>query len=448
MRVGLSLALSQPVYAGGGASAPVLTGAIFTPGGSGAPDQLELAYTGSTVGFRVYMATGTNPLTVSAAQLYAGSGGTNTLEFADAAPGTNVDIAGFTATSNSATRLAVALIRESDGGLASDVEIVTVSGLDFTLPTLSSATTNSAGTLVTLTMSENIFGTESTANWSVERNGTPQTPSAVDITGSSIALTVTGLLSGETITVNYSGGDLEDGKGNPLASISDGAVTNTVPSAVGFEAPTAYTQQTDIRSGGTPSQTTSGVFAGAGDYLVCLASEHDVSNNSAFTLSGTGLTSTLLTSSSAAKTGRVGTFIYWVTTTGASDLTVTETANFTSQERRIVVMKANGLTNTGAIVNSSASLSTPFSTTLAAVPAGHHVAAITANRGVVMTDHAYSGSFVSGDRVYFALEQTFDNFSVSVAEKEAASTGTFTSTVALSPSAGHSVMSAVALDPL
>ncbi len=441
--------VSSPIRGLGTGVPPVLTGLIFTAGGSGVHDSLELAYNTSS-GHRVYIATGGNSLSVTAAQLLAGSGGTDVDEFANYALGTEIDITGLTSASEASTRIAAALIRPTGDPLASNVRTVTVSGLDFTAITMSSATTNSAGTLVTLTMSEAAFGTENTANWSVERNGTPQTPSAVDITGSTISLTVAGLQTGETITVNYSGGDLEDGKGNPLAAITDGAVTNAV-STVGFGPAAVFTQTTTIDGNtGTTFQTIAAAFDSAGSWLVHLASIHENPANSLFALSGPNVTSaTLLTDTTGVKTGRVSTSVYWVVTSGASDLTITETANISSYGRRIVVQKANGLTNTGAIVGNATSASTSFSVALASVPSGHYVSAMFANRLAAMTGVAFAGSFVAGDEVHdLTAVVGADNFTSAAASADATSTGTFTCTINLTASSSHSVMSAVALAPI
>lgn len=216
------------------APAPVLTGVTYTDNNDGTPASLAITYTGDVTGYRVYIATGGASLAVSAAQLYAGAGGTDTIEFADFAVGSDIDVTGLTSASEAATQIAVALIKSADGSDPSNVVLEDVTGLDFTAPTLSSAASDSAGTAWVLTMSENIFGTEDAGDWTAEVDAVPITVSAVDITGSTITLTVTPApLNGDVLTVSYSGGDLTDADGNALAAISDAAVTNNVPSAGG-----------------------------------------------------------------------------------------------------------------------------------------------------------------------------------------------------------------------
>ncbi len=431
---------------------PAITSVIFTAGSGGSPASLTLGYSGDGTGYTVRFATGTDPLTVSPAQMHARSGGTNVLEHGlPTALGTNIDVTGLTATSEAATRLAVCLIN-ADGSGASNVVTIPVSGLDFTTAQLSAATTNTAGSLVTLTFTEALVGTRLAANWTVALNGTPQTPSAIGGSGNTVTLTLgTAATFGQTVTVSYSGGDLEDGAGNPLAAITGAAVTNAVSNPTGFEAPLVYTQTSTIRSGGaTPSQTTAAAFPGAGSWLVDLASIHDNAGNSAFTLSGPAVTSAvLLTDSTGVKTGRVGSYIYWVTTSAASDLTVTETANRDSYNRRIIVQKTNGLTSAGAIVGNAVTSGTSFSVALAAVPAGRYVSAVFANRLAAMTGVAFSGSFVAGDEVHdLTAVAGADNFTTAVASADATATGTFTATITLTASSAHSVMSAVALAPI
>lgn len=210
------------------AAAPTLDSVTFTDNNDGTPAELTLTYSGDVTGYRVYIATGDATLSVSAAQLYAGSGGTGSLEFTDFAVGTNIDITGLTATSNSAVRIQAALIKSADGSDPSSVRIVTVSGLDFTAPTFSSAEVGTIdGDTLEITASKTLYGTPAAADFTLTGN----TISAASIVGGKVRLTLgTTANTGDDYTgdLSYtqSAGSIVDGDGNELANFTSQNVTN------------------------------------------------------------------------------------------------------------------------------------------------------------------------------------------------------------------------------
>ena len=169
-----------------------------------------------------------------------GSGGTGTSEFTDFAVGSDIDITGLTSTSESAVRISAALIKSSDGSDPSNVRTVTVSGLDFTNPTVSSAATDVAGDTITLTMSENVQFSQDVADW-VLSGVSAGTPTIDSVTGSgtstiTIEISTNLVANGDTVTLAYtdSDSDVRDPDGNNLQNFSGTAVTNNVPGGGNF----------------------------------------------------------------------------------------------------------------------------------------------------------------------------------------------------------------------
>lgn len=210
----------------------------FNDPGNGVPDTIAAtwSYSGSdTLVFYGVTSTATTPPGADAAaqraNIIAGTGTGNLEEFViDPAPVSDFDLSGLTSTSNSATRIHGFLAEKNNGGVSA-IATVTVSGLDFTAPTRSSVATDSSdGTTVIVTYSENIYGTEDAADWTI----TGHTVSNVAISGTTVTLTITpAIANGDSDTLSYSGGDLADGDGNPVATFSGVAVTNNVPAASG-----------------------------------------------------------------------------------------------------------------------------------------------------------------------------------------------------------------------
>jgi uncharacterized repeat protein (TIGR02059 family) len=149
---------------------------------------------------------------------------------------------------------------------------------DSVSPTFSSATTNAAGTEVTLTFGEVLSATTAAASaFSVVVNGTPVTPSSVTISGSSVVLAVSPAIQvGDTVSFTYTdptaGNDsnaVQDAIGNDVASISSTPVTNA--SSVDTRVPSFVSATTN--SAGTTvtltySEALSATTAGASDFAV------------------------------------------------------------------------------------------------------------------------------------------------------------------------------------
>ena len=117
---------------------------------------------------------------------------------------------------------------------------------DTTAPTTSTATVSSAGTTVTMGMSEtlNSSSTPAASAFAVSVDGTSVTPTAVSISGSNVALTLTSAVeAGSIVSVAYtkpsSGNVLEDATGNEMASFNTaGSITTTNSSTVDTILPT------------------------------------------------------------------------------------------------------------------------------------------------------------------------------------------------------------------
>lgn len=133
---------------------------------------------------------------------------------------------------------------------AADGDAVSSNGftLDTVAPVVSSASTNAAGDLITITMSKEVFGAGDTTKWTLNGISGTQTIEAVTITGSSVALQLGGnpAIGSDTIALDYANGDVKDATSNDLANFSGQAVTNNVP-ATYTEALVTVNNTPDIR---------------------------------------------------------------------------------------------------------------------------------------------------------------------------------------------------------
>lgn len=204
----------------------------FVAGGAGTADNLRalgFTYSGAdTLDF--FGVTTTTATLLSKADIEAGTGTGALEEFSvlDVDVTTlDVILSGLTSTSEAATHIQ-GFIKERNNGGSSQVRVTTVTGLDFTSPTLSTAATDAGGTITTLTFSENVFGTAVTGNWTLDEDTVPVAISNVEISENTVTLTHAAVSSGTTLTISYSGGNIRDAKSNALATITDAAVTNNV----------------------------------------------------------------------------------------------------------------------------------------------------------------------------------------------------------------------------
>lgn len=96
-------------------------------------------------------------------------------------------------------------------------------------PTLSSAIINAAGTSLTLTYNEALDTGSTPATGAFSLAGTARTVSGVNVTGSTVVLTLSGAVAqGATVTVSYTAGGspIQDSAGNDAANLTNQAVTN------------------------------------------------------------------------------------------------------------------------------------------------------------------------------------------------------------------------------
>ncbi|WP_139210055.1 hypothetical protein [Palleronia pelagia] len=128
------------------APAPILDTASFDP----ATNTLSYTYSNSVTGFRLYAAAATASIAVNTGNLYNGTGGTGVLEYTNSPIGEGVT-SDFTTAADGAVRIAICLIRESDGAVASNIIILTVDPLSIgasggTLTGLAHQVTDTFGT--------------------------------------------------------------------------------------------------------------------------------------------------------------------------------------------------------------------------------------------------------------------------------------------------------------
>jgi hypothetical protein len=344
------------------AAAPTLDTVTFTDNNDGTPAELAITYTGDVTGYRVYMATGDSTFDSDVptdSELYNETGAVSgVLEYANFAVGSNIDITGLTSTSNSATRIAVRLIKSADGSGTSNAVVETVSGLDFTSPSFSSAEvgTIDADTLE-ITATETLFGTVDYTDFTLTGN----TITAASLSGGKIRLTLgTTATSGDDYTGDLSydgtGSALVDGDGNALTTFSSQDVTNNVSAGGGVttfqgysSGETTFTSTHTYNSGNTP-----GLDATlSGDYIVAV---YDRANKviSAVTIGGAAATSR----QSANDGGN--TFALYDGTAGGSNNNIVVTTGG-SGNARIIVWKTTGTYQGG---NSATDTSSPISMNL------------------------------------------------------------------------------------
>jgi hypothetical protein len=139
----------------------------------------------------------------------------------------------------------------------------TLAATDTTAPALSTATIASNGTTLTLVFDEAVVGG---AGIEIDDAGPGVTATYASGSGTDTLVFTLGrtILSSETVTLDYVPNDIEDLAGNPLASISNRAVTNN------------STQTADV----TPPTLSSAVIDSTGTYLTLGFSESVVGTDS------------------------------------------------------------------------------------------------------------------------------------------------------------------------
>lgn len=223
---------------------PVVSSDDYTVGSVGNPATFDVvgSYAGSDT-LTLYGVFGTSPITVSQAQLVAGSGGTNTLEFFSVSSFTfsgSFDISGLTSASEAANQLKYVVVEDSNGGTTGVLTAgETISGLDFTAPAFSSAEVgNVSDSTIVVTFDSALFGSTTTADWDVQVAGSPATESSVTFAPGATTVSIVisaAVTGGQAVTVAYNGTGLKDASDNDLATFTAQTVTNNV-SATDFSA--------------------------------------------------------------------------------------------------------------------------------------------------------------------------------------------------------------------
>ena len=133
-------------------------------------------------------------------------------------------------------------VQDLAGNDAASLTTTTVTNavVDSVAPTLQSSTTSTDGSKVTLTFSEALHATTAAAGqFSVNVAGVTQTPTAVAVSGSTVQLSLSTLITyGQSVTVSYTdpttsndSAAVQDLAGNDAASFASSTVTNAVVDA-------------------------------------------------------------------------------------------------------------------------------------------------------------------------------------------------------------------------
>lgn len=219
----------------------------FTAGSGGEPDSVAVvgAYAGADT-VDAYFATSNSATPPSAAQMEAGTGGTivqsaSVLGYT----GAQADLSAFT--NDTVTHLH-AYFKERTNGGETTVSTTALTDIDFTAPTISGWTTNTAGDTISGTISKSALipgGQPATGDFTLAGVAAGSAIASVFVSGTSISLSIAAnaaVNSDTSITIAYTQGanTIQDARGNEVASFGATGVTNAVP-APGSFAPTFVT---------------------------------------------------------------------------------------------------------------------------------------------------------------------------------------------------------------
>lgn len=192
--------------------------------------------------------------------------------------------------------------------------------IDTTAPTVSSVATNSAGDEITITFTETMADASVNAgDWSVnDVTGGSATVGTPVVSTNTITLPLSGntVQSGDSPTLDYSGGSVTDAFSNPLADFTDQAVTNNVPSGTVGVFGTAPFQAADASTAITPANVASMQADDVVFYCHIRANGPQSTDNAP---SGTTLASDI---ESAGGGDSVGLAVYWERLSGAGPFTL------------------------------------------------------------------------------------------------------------------------------
>ncbi len=134
------------------------------------------------------------------------------------------------------------LIADGDGAVAAALSAESVT--NSTPPVYASGTTNAAGSSITMTWGGPLNESSTPANGDFTLNGDDATVTGVNVTGSTVVLTLTGVVEyGDTITMDYTAGV------NPIQSAAGTDVLDLVAAATTNAVPPAYSSSTTNNAG-------------------------------------------------------------------------------------------------------------------------------------------------------------------------------------------------------
>lgn len=260
---------------------------------------------------------------------------------------TNFNIPITSSTTDGSRRLRVGIYDSEDQ--VSTIQSIAFTA-DSTAPTFSSATT--AGPQITITLSENISGSGNPANWDVQVAGASRGVSTVTLDADEITLTLdSSVTGGQTVTVAYTAGNLEDSRGNALASFTAQSVTNTLVS----DFTTFLPLQENIVSDTSPTFTVDLSAYGSGDRIIAAFGTSQPVTSA--TLDGTAMT--LNSSATWASTAK-DTAVFELVLTGAGSATASlvGTASGTTNRNFLGVIATSRSIVDGAAVNARGATAT------------------------------------------------------------------------------------------
>ena len=199
--------------------------------------------------------------------------------------------------------------------------------IDRSIPTVTSATV-AIPTSVILEISESVSGTNVTpGDFTISGVTTPTIVSAVDITGSTITLTLSvAIISSDLPTLSYTAtsGPISDAAGNALAAFSAQNITNSLDTTAPTISSAAVTTQTSVTL--TVSESVSGTNVTPGDFTISSVTTPTVV--SGVDITGSTITLTLSVAIADSDTPTVS---YAPTSNPISDVARNTLAAFSSQ---------------------------------------------------------------------------------------------------------------------
>jgi hypothetical protein len=338
---------------------PALSLTAQTAGSGGNPPSLsaDYNYAGTdTVDLVVVLAnTATKGDGILADDGTVGGSAVEDTTYLDISSPLSVNLTGFT--DDTVSHIHVVAVERNNGG-TSGVQVIAVSGLDFTPLGFTSAEATDANT-VEVTMDDTIVGTEDADDWAFDIDGSPATITGVSIASNVVTLTVSDTMTDSDVLdeLAYTAGDLTDESGVAMASFTGESITNSVPGAGGIGTPvrllaTPYADSSE----GSATHTTATVTPTGGRPLAIVvhmqAGTTSSETPSAATFGGVDVTP----HETITNNSRVHTFIYVVENPGTSSQAFSITMPSTPRSIVIEILEVPGAATSSTVGNAMTSV--------------------------------------------------------------------------------------------